>query len=158
MDIENDGQVVTLPLWRTCLEEMKGSLAFDSVWPAEFFEERFRCKRTDHAFEWEMIALRRHLEEEDGYYLRSENDGASHRIPSAAQHEDVSTGFDRKVKRYAKRSVTLRASVLMNPAAQLNDAERRLMESNMERAAHRLLLLSRSQTIADRTDPKRIAQ
>lgn len=140
---------VKLPLWKSCLEKMReAGLAYEMSWPAEFFEKELRCVRGSNEFAFAMLDLRASMEEEDGYYLRSEKNGELWSIPKAFDHESVAHGFDSKLRRYCVRAINLRSATLMNPKAQLTDGERKKMESGLEKSQVRLALLARSQSVA----------
>jgi len=139
---------VKLPLWKNCLEAMREKgFTYGASWPVNFFESQLRTKADSTQFQFEMLQLKCAMEEEDGYYLRSEENGALWSIPAAADHEDVARSFESKMKRYAVRSVALRNSTLTNPDAVLSDAERTRMEAALERASIRMVLMARQKQI-----------
>lgn len=139
---------IKLPIWKSCLDHLRETgLTYGMKWKSDFFEKELRCARGSDQFAFEMLALKQALEDEDGYYLRQSENGETWEIPPAAEHEDVSQLFERKMRRYAARAITLRNSTLMNQKADLTPAERGRMESNLERASVRLLLLSRQKSI-----------
>ena len=141
-------ELIKLPIWKHCLEIMRGAgMTYGNRWRVEFFEEHLRCKRDSAQFAFEMLALKQAIEEEDGYYLQQIENGAAWSIPAAAEHEDVARGFEQKMRRYAVRSIGIRAATLENPAAELTDGERRKMEANLEKASVRLLLISRQKQV-----------
>lgn len=138
-----------LPLWRNALEQLReDGLAYGKTWTVDFFEHHLRCPRTAKEFAFGMMALKQELEREDGYYLKSEEDGARWSIVAAADHETVASTFDTKVRRYAVRAINLRSATLMNPEANLTAEDRRKMERNLERASLRLVLMSRASSVA----------
>jgi hypothetical protein len=141
--------VIKLPLWRRALEQMRAAgLDYEKAWPVEFFEKEFRANKDAPSFAFEMMGLRKELEDEDGYYLRSSENGKQFYIVAASAVEDVAQGFEQKLRRFAKRAICLRSSTLTNEKAKLTEDERRRMEQNLERASVRLLLISRQQSIA----------
>lgn len=143
-------ETTTLPLWKNALAEMReNGLTYGNTWEASFFEKHFRQQRTAKEFAFEMMALRSEIEREDGYYLKSSEDGALWHVVKAAECEAVASNFDRKMRRYAVRSINLRSATLLNPAAELTPAERQQMEASLERASIRLVLIARSQSVAD---------
>lgn len=140
----------TLPLWKNALDAMREEgLDYGKTWTADYFEKYLREDRHSQAFAFEMMALRHELEKDEGLYLKSEESGARWSIVEAAAHEDVAARFDGKVRRYAVRSINLRSATLMNPKAKLTQDERAKMEGNLERASLRLVLMSRSHSIAE---------
>jgi hypothetical protein len=147
-----------LPLWKSTLEEMRAKgYSYESQWPTTFFEERLHQRRDTASFAFEMLALRHAIEEEDNYYLQECESGAFFRIPSASEHGDIARSFDASMRRFAVRSISLRAGTLSNPVAVLTDSERRRMEKELERAAVRLVLISRArgfEHLAQKHSPK----
>lgn len=142
--------LVKLPLWKRALEEMiRDGLNYGKSWPVEFYERHFRCNRHERAFGWEMMDLRQCLERDHGYYLRSEENGRLYTIPEAAAHEDVAKSFERRHRRFLRRSFDIRVSTLSNPLAKLEASERNEMNGNMERAAVRLILMDREKSVLD---------
>ncbi len=147
---EQEQTPARLPLWRHALDRMRaGGYSYGSHWKTEFFEQIFRCQRESNQFRFEMMALKQAIEEEDGYYLRSSENGDLWNIPLAFGHEETARSFDQKLRRYAVRSINLRSATLMNPKAELTDSERRKMEHNLEKASVRLLLISRQQSVVN---------
>lgn len=142
--------VIRLPLWQSCLDEMREQgLTYGSSWKAEFFETRLHHKRNDQQFSFEMLSMRQALEEEDGYYLQSSENGAIWEIPQAVGHEEVARHFDQKLRRYAVRSINIRSATLINPKAELSDEERKKIERNLEKASVRLILISRQKSVVN---------
>jgi hypothetical protein len=138
-----------LPLWKSLAEEMvdKG-IQYGQTWPVSFFEAGLKQDRNSNEFVFGMLSLRSWLEVEHGYYLRSHENGELWSVPHAAEHETVARTFDHKVRRYAVRSINLRSATLTNPDAKLTDEERERMEESLERASVRLVLISRTVSIA----------
>lgn len=148
IEVNNSAELVRLPLWKQLIQDMRtDGLDYLKSWPTEFFEKALRSNRNTPQFVFEMLGLRQELEEEDGYYLRSSENGKLYSIPSAADHEEVAVTFEQKLKRYARRSIALRNSTLTNEKAILTDEERRRMQHSLERASIRLALLSRQQSV-----------
>lgn len=139
---------IKLPLWKSCLDKMRSDgMTYCSHWKAEFFEEHLRCNRDTDQFVFEMLELKQEIEEEDGFYFRQIKNGQAFEIPPAAEHEIVAKTFERKLRRYAVRSISIRSATLSNPQAQLTECERKRMDHNLEQASIRLLLLSRQKSI-----------
>lgn len=146
--IQEQNEVIHLPLWKNVLEEMREEgITYGKVWKADFFETRLRCPRTDQRFDFAMMQIKQAIEIEDGYYLGSFENKAIWKIPESPNHEDVTQGFESKLRRYAIRAINLRSATLCNPAADLTTEQRRRMESNLEKASFRLLLISRQASI-----------
>ena len=148
METNTQNETVRLPLCKSALETMREQgMSYGSQWKVEFFEQHLRCPKDNNAFQFAMLALRDALEKEDGYYLRQTENGLIWEIPTAIGHEETAQTFDSRLRRYAVRSINLRSATLTNPQAQLSEDERRRMESNLEKAAMRLCLISRQQSI-----------
>ena len=94
-----------------------------------------------------MLNLKQAIEEEDGYYLEQLEAGNIWRIPDAAQHEDVCRGFERRMRNYAARAITLRNRVLTNDQAVLTEEQRKSMDKAAEIAAMRRILLRRERSV-----------
>jgi hypothetical protein len=152
MDTENiiDIEAVRLPLWRKVLEQMRADgLEYGKSWPAEFFEKGFRSVRGSSAFAFELMGLRKELEDEDGYYMRSSENGAQFYIVEAEACEEVAQHFETKMKRYARRSLLLRVATLGNEKAKLSEETKAKMDKNAARAGTRLVLLARQDSISE---------
>lgn len=143
-------ETVKLPLWRNALDKIReAGLTYGKTWQSDFFEKELRCDRDSKEFAFAMMAIRQEVERDDGFYIKSEENGARWSIVAAPDHESVAQTFDTKVRRYAVRSINLRSATLMNPEANLTEDERRKMEHNLEKASLRLILMSRAQSVAN---------
>jgi hypothetical protein len=148
-DKNGNVEVLRLPLWRACLDEMRETgFTYQSKWPVEFFEERLRVKRDTQEFAFAMVDLRKAIEEEDGYKLKSSENGRVWSIPTGYGHEGVAHTFDNKVRSYMVRSINIRSATLQNPRAALTITERATMEKNLETASKKLVLVSRAVSIS----------
>lgn len=148
---ENEsGSVVIHPLWKVVAKGIiRDGINYGQEWDAAWFEESLRCDRNSKDFAFSMMSIRGLIEEEAGVYIRERDNGKKYYVPPAPEHEDIATGFDRKVRRFAVRSVNLRSATLMNPQAQLSDSERSKMERNLEHASMRLVLMARAASVGD---------
>lgn len=155
-------EVITLPIWKHCLGVMKADgMTYGSRWPVEFFEKHLRCGRDAAQFAFEMLALKQNIEDDCGYYLQQIESGKFWVIPQAAEHEGVARGFEHRMRRYAVRSISIRSSTLDNPEAKLSNGERAKMESNLEKASVRLLIMSRQKSVEKvllKREPKLLAK
>lgn len=146
-------------MWRTALTKMQAlpgfgyGLRLHTPW----FEQAFGCHRESNEFNFAMLALRKYLEEELGYYLQAKTITEAEsslrcevwEIPSAAEHcREVAEGFEAKLRRYGKRAMEIRARTLVNPESNLDEADRQRAEKALEIAATRLVLLRREKGIA----------
>lgn len=135
-------------MWKNCLEKMRASgFTYGASWSAKFFESELRMSKDTAQFAFEMMALKEAIEKEDGFYLRSSENGLMYDIPTAFGHEDISTRLERGIRRDAVRVINLRSATLANPDATLSQSERCKMEGNLAKAATRLILISRSSAI-----------
>lgn len=131
------------------MDEMREQgIGYGSKWPVEFFEGKLKEKRGTSAFAFALISIRHSIEVEEGYYIKSAENGQVFEVVDAPLHEDVAASFDHKLRRYAVRSINLRSATLLNPNAQLTDEQRKVMESNLEKASVRLVLISRQTSIS----------
>lgn len=145
------------PIWKICLRKMRSEdqYGYGAVWPTEYFERELSARRDTMDFAFQMLSLRKEIEDEDGYYLQAqtiENEVTKEKteqyvIPAAACHEDIAVNFESKMRRYANRSVSLRNATLCNPTAELEDSVRKKMEGRLEIAATRLVLLARERSL-----------
>ena len=151
--VNNDTALVRLPLWKSFLDGLRqrGELSYGATWDVSVFESAFRCKADDEQFDFQVLAMRQEVEENDGFYLHQS--GSKFYIPTAAEHEDVARVFETKLKRYSRRAVNIRHATLTNETANLTDEERRKMENGHARAAIRLALLCRQRKLCGSTIP-----
>jgi hypothetical protein len=156
--IENhEAEVGEWPLWKICLRKMRSEeqYGYGAIWPTEFFEKHLTSDRATLDFAFQMLSLRKEIEDEDGYYLQAQTiedeitkvKSEQYVIPAANYHEDISQHFESRMRRYANRAVGLRNATLCNPTAKLDDDVRKKMEARLEIAATRLVLLARESSI-----------
>lgn len=146
----SDPKLNRLPLWRSVAEKLiTDGLAYGQRITAAELEEGLKEVRTSPAYAFAVMALRQYIEDETGLYLQSIENGNCFVVPSAPGHEQVAAMMDRKVRRYAVRSVNVRSATLMSPAAELTAQQRATMERNLEHASLRLVLMSRAASFAD---------
>ena len=136
------------PTWKHALDVLREKgLAYGQTITCKELASLMRCTPESPQFAFGMISLRHAIEHEDGYYMRSIDSGAAFRIVAAEEHENVAETFDSKVRRFAVRSINIRSATLMNPNANLTDATRARMESQLEKASIRLALISRAGSV-----------
>ena len=138
------------PLWKNCLEKMKeAGMTFGSFWPVAFFEEELQVKATTQEFQFGMLALRDNIKHGDGgFFLTSEQNGQIFQIKEAEEMIDHALGYDSHAKAVMRYAVECRMKVLKNPAAVLKAESRTKLESDLEKASLRLLLVERHKTFA----------
>lgn len=143
------------PSWRHAHEVLRSEgLSYGSTITAKRLGELLRAEPGTQAFTFALLELRQHIEAEDGLYLAQIEDGKAWRILEADAHESQAATFDKKVRRYAVRSVNLRSATLMNEDANLSPWARAKMEKSLEISATRLVLIARQQSIINALGPK----
>jgi hypothetical protein len=152
----NDDNLRKLPLWKSCLEEMRSQsmVNYGEVIDAPFFEERLECKRDSMEFGLAVSNIRRELEE-DGFYLSGRGQkGNQFVILPPASNANVMNAYSRAAVDALKRGVILGTNTRLDT---LTESERRRHEGILERLATRAALAVRSQQIGEfirRTKPK----
>ena len=148
--MKNEDEVIKSPAWKHAFEILKAEgLTYGTSVPAARLSELLREPLDSANFQFSAIQLKQLIEVELGLYFGQAEGGREWRVLTADAHEDQAQTFDKKVRRYAVRSVNLRSATLMNPAADLTPEVRAQMETNLERAATRLVLIARSQSAAN---------
>lgn len=142
-------QAVRLPLWKNCLEKMRSEgMTFGTFWTADFFERELRCKLGSSEFDFSMLSISQDIKwSGEGYVLKSERYGQVWRIAEAKEIEDIAKGVDAAVKRGLRYAVELREATLNNTKAVLDDEQRKRLIADKEKAAWRLLMVSKAGTI-----------
>lgn len=140
-------ELVRLPLWRSCVEEMrKNGLAYGKTYDAAYFEERLRCARFEMRFGLAISEIRKALEV-DGFYLSGRGlKGDSFIILEPARNVDVMANYSAAAMDALKRGVILGTNTRLDL---LSAEERRKHESMLEKLAMRLLLSKRCQQVFD---------
>jgi hypothetical protein len=133
--------VLRLPEWQTCLEDMRHQgIDYGSTFPTSFFEERLRTKRDTMRFGIAMYRIRTKLLE-DGYYLSGRGaKGERFEIVPAAANAKVMENMQAEAARALAKGLILGTNTRIDL---LTDAERRKHESMLEKLAVRSALFSR---------------
>lgn len=141
-DTNNDGaEVLTLPLWKNCLDGMLAvGVNYGDTFSAKFFEEHLKSNQDTMEFGLAVSAIRRELEKR-GFYLngRGQN-GEQYVIVQAASNCDVMLSYQRRALDAMRRGVILGTNT---PLALLKGEDRRRHEAVLERLAKRTALLGR---------------
>jgi hypothetical protein len=150
-------KTLTWPLWKTALRELRAlpEFGYGLTLDIEWFERALGAAKDTATFAFGLMELRARVEDEDGYYLRVQtvqDDETSIRhetvqIPNAADHEDVCSGFESRMRSYASRAIELRRKTLGNDKADLTEAQKGHMEKAAEIAATRMVLLRREKSV-----------
>jgi hypothetical protein len=145
LDETATAQLVRLPLWKSCLEDMLASgINYGVTYPAEFFEKKLRCPRTDMRFGLAISEIRRGLEMH-GFYLSGRGlKGDSFIVLQPSANQDVMRSYSSAAVDALKRGVILGTNTRLDL---LNAEDRRRHESMLEKMAIRLVLMKRSGTI-----------
>jgi hypothetical protein len=136
-----------LPLWRTCLEELRarGQIQYGATIDATYLEQALDCSRDSIEFSF-LVSNIRHELLEDGYYLSGRGQsGNQFVILPPASNADVMTAYAREAANALKRGVILGTNTRLDT---LSEADRKRHESVLERIATKAALVSRSQQIA----------
>lgn len=142
-----ENEIVRLPLWKNCLEEMRMSgVSYGQTFSAEYFETHLRCSRNDMRFGIAISEIRRELEN-DGFYLCGRGgNGNQFAILPPANNADQMLHYSRRAADALKRGVILGTNTRLDT---LTDSERRRHEGLLERMATKAALLQRSAQIAN---------
>jgi len=144
--MNNENPLRKLPLWKSCLEEMRtqSMLNYGAVFEASFFEKCLECNRNSMEFGLAISSIRRELEA-DGYYLRGQK-GNQFVILAPETNANIMNAYSRAAVTALKRGVILGTNTRLDT---LTESERRRHEGMLERLATRAALVERSQPIAD---------
>lgn len=138
-------EVLRLPLWRSALEELiKTGVNYSQTIPAEWMEERLKCKRDSMEFGLSVSQIRKGLEKL-GFYLSGRGQkGNQFVILPPASNADVMENYARAASEALKRGVILGTNTRLDT---LTSDERRRHEGMLERMAIKAALLQRSQSV-----------
>jgi hypothetical protein len=139
-------ELVRLPLWRDCAEKMLADgVDYGQTYPAEYFEERLRCKRDDMKFGLGVSHIRRALESK-GFYLSGRGlKGSSFIILEPSDNKSVMTNYSAQALDALKRGVILGTNTRLDT---LTAEERRRHESVLEKMAMRLVMMRKTMQVA----------
>lgn len=132
-------ELVRLPLWKTCVEDMLAAgVSYGTTYPAEYFEQKLRCSRDEMKFGLAISEIRRSLETK-GFYLSGRGlKGDSFVVLEPSSNQDVMKSYSSAALDALKRGVILGTNTRLDT---LSSEERRRHESTLEKMAVRLLML-----------------
>lgn len=134
-------EVVRLPLWKNCYEEMlRDGVDYGSAYSTEYFEERLKVGRDSMAFGMDISKIRAALLSH-GYFLSGRGQkGEQFVVVRAAANAAVMENFQAQAIKALKAGVILGTNTKLDV---LTDEERRKHESTLEKLAIRAALVSR---------------
>ena len=143
--IETTGEVIKLPLWKSCLDEMiTAGLNYGQVFEASWFEHHLKCERDSMHFGLAISEIRRALEGK-GYYLSGRGQkGNQFVILPPESNRNVMCSYQRAATDSLKRGVILGTNTRLD---MLGEGDRRKHESTLEKMAFKMVLLNRSQSV-----------
>jgi hypothetical protein len=143
--IEVTGEVIRLPLWKTCLDDMLNQgVNYGQVYESAWFEDKLKCPRDSMHFGLAISEIRRALEGK-GYYLSGRGQkGNQFVILPPESNQDVMSSYQRAATDSLKRGVILGTNTRLDL---LGEADRRKHESMLEKMAFKMVLLNRSQSV-----------
>ena len=134
-------EVLRLPLWRNCYEDMiKDGVDYGRVYDAEFFESRLKEKRDTMGFGLAVSQIRTALLQQGLFLSGRGQKGEQFVVVDAAANSQVMQNFQ------AQAIVALRKGVILGTNTRidvLTDDERKKHEATLERLSIRSALMSR---------------
>lgn len=139
--VEMAFDVVRMPEWKTCLEDMMTEgVDYGASWPTSYFEDRLKCGRDTMRFGLDMSRIRTKLLEE-GFYLSGRGaKGERFEIVPAAANARVMENLQTDAARALAKGVILGTNTRIDV---LTETERRKHESMLEKLAVRAALFAR---------------
>jgi hypothetical protein len=143
MNEENTTEVLRLPLWKNCLEEMLSDddpVAHGRTYSSEYFEKHLKETRNTMKFGLAISEIRRELEKK-GFYLSGRGQkGDQFIILPAEANQDVMLSYQRAAIDAMKRGVILGTTTRLDF---LNEADRTRHEKILEKLAWRVALVAK---------------
>ena len=138
---ENNMEVLRLPLWKNCLDEMlHAGVEYGATYSADFFEERLKCKRDTMTYGLDISKIREGLLKY-GFFLSGRGQkGEQFVILQASANSSVMENFQAQAIKALRSGVILGTNTRIDL---LNDEERRKHEATLERLAVRTALVTR---------------
>jgi hypothetical protein len=139
--IENNIEVLRLPLWKNCYEEMlRNGVDYGVTYSAEFFEQRLKAKRDSMTFGLDVSKIRAALLSH-GFFLSGRGQkGEQFVILDASANTSVMENFQTQAIKALRSGVILGTNTRVDV---LTAEERRKHESMLEKLAVRSALISR---------------
>lgn len=146
MNPTEPNNVIRLPLWKSCLDDMRQEgVNHGKTYTAEFFEDKLKCERNSMQFGLALSEIRRELEK-DGFYISGRGQsGNQFVILPPENNQDVMAAYQRQALDALRRGVILGTNTRLDL---LPSADRKKHESLLEKIAIRTALMQRSGTIA----------
>lgn len=154
----NNVEVLVLPLWKTCLEDMiQDGIDYGKIYETKWFEDKLRCLRSTMEFGLAISEIRRELEKE-GFYLsgRGQNGNQFIVIP-ADSNQDILRHYCSLANDCFKRGIILGKRTKREALSPDKVAQH---EAILERMENKFALLKRSEQIkkvVDKHSPKLIS-
>jgi hypothetical protein len=138
---ENNMEVLRLPLWKNCLDEMlHAGVEYGATYSADFFEERLKSKRDTMTYGLDISKIREGLLKY-GFFLSGRGQkGEQFVILQASANSSVMENFQAQAIKALRSGVILGTNTRIDL---LNDEERRKHEATLERLAVRTALVTR---------------
>ena len=138
---ENNMEVLRLPLWKNCYEEMlRDGVDYGRTYTAEYFEEMLKTKRDSMTYGLDVSKIRAALLSH-GFFLSGRGQkGEQFVIVDASANTAVMENFQAQAIKALRSGVILGTNTRVDV---LTDEERRKHESMLERLAIRSALISR---------------
>jgi hypothetical protein len=139
--IENNMEVVRLPLWKNCYEEMlRDGVDYGQTYTAEYFEERLKVKRDSMTFSLDISKIRAALLSHGLFLSGRGQKGEQFVILDASANTAVMENFQAQAVKALRSGVILGTNTRIDI---LTEEERRKHEATLERLAIRSALISR---------------
>lgn len=145
MDNEQPIEARRLPLWKSCLEDMrKSGVQYGTQFTSEFFEERLSCDRNSMQFSLAISEIRRELEY-DGFFLSGRGQKQSgFVILQPSENTAMMASYSKAASDALRRGVILGTNTRLDT---LSESERRRHEQMLERMAIKSALLQRASSV-----------
>ena len=140
--VTQQADLVRLPLWRSCAEEMLAEgVEYGKTYSAEYFEQKLRCGRDEFKFGLAISEIR-HMLETRGFYLSGRGlKGDSFVIIPPSDNLDQLKSYSKIAATAIKRGVILGTNT---PLDLLTSEERRRHESFCQKLAMRLIFMRKT--------------
>lgn len=139
MEIHIEPEVIRLPLWKSCLDDMlTEGVNYGSTYSAAFFEDKLKCLRDSMQFGLDISEIRRELEKQGMYISGRGQKGNQFVILPASSNARQMECYQSQAIDALKRGVILGTNTRLDL---LSDIERRKHERVLERMAVRSALI-----------------
>lgn len=154
---ENDVSVRRLPLWKDTLEKME-PLEFGKLWKTPWLEAALEAPHGTIQFATGIMKINDVLRPQ-GYKLvsRGQRGTCYHILPAEAVADELLAEAN-KARQCLRRACELGNGVLLNPTAQLSEAERQRIDRLNQKNASRLLFHARRNPVLPGTQPAQLKE